>query len=325
MSFRHLDNPAGPDHRFNVGDDIQVQAAMQFTPHWDGLVPKPQLNSYSGPPAKMIMNGWFMHNPQQWPPSDQIDPLMISFHMNPAPAKAMLERGREFFRHNAPIGCRDHQTLALFQSAGIDAYYSGCLTLTLDRAAFVEDLDAPRRGILAVDLLYKLGPPSGRFGRWLTQLGLRANARDQRHRCVADLIERLVDPCDLTDVVHLRNSHPIDPDGPVQRHAIAQELLRRLASAKLVLTSRIHAALPCLAFGTPVIFVDGALDQPSERARLDGIVDLMPVLPVSADGRPDFVALSKSLAPERAAEREARLSQLRNDLTERCRAFCRVH
>ena len=40
-----------------------------------------------------------------------------------------------------------------------------------------------------------------------------------------------------------------------QRFDEAEKLLRRYAKAKLVITSRIHAALPCIALGTPVILV----------------------------------------------------------------------
>ncbi len=35
-----------------------------------------------------------------------------------------------------------------------------------------------------------------------------------------------------------------------------------------MITSRIHTALPCLAMGTPVIFVDAALERNTERARV---------------------------------------------------------
>lgn len=38
-----------------------------------------------------------------------------------------------------------------------------------------------------------------------------------------------------------------------ERFRRANELLTQYATARLVITSRIHAALPCLAFGTPVL------------------------------------------------------------------------
>lgn len=41
---------------------------------------------------------------------------------------------------------------------------------------------------------------------------------------------------------------------PLERLNIAQERLNLYKKAKLVVTSRLHCALPCIAFGTPVIF-----------------------------------------------------------------------
>lgn len=40
-----------------------------------------------------------------------------------------------------------------------------------------------------------------------------------------------------------------------ERFLRANELLRKYASAKYVITSRIHCALPCLGFQTPVIYI----------------------------------------------------------------------
>ncbi len=43
----------------------------------------------------------------------------------------MISGNSEFFKKYAPIGCRDNATRALFRQAGIDAYTSGCLSITL--------------------------------------------------------------------------------------------------------------------------------------------------------------------------------------------------
>ena len=57
----------------------------------------------------------------------------------------------------------------------------------------------------------------------------------------------------------------------VKRFKEAEELLRRYAQAKLVITSRLHCALPCLAFDTPVIFVNKNLEDP----RFAGLLEYM--------------------------------------------------
>lgn len=50
-----------------------------------------------------------------------------------------------------------------------------------------------------------------------------------------------------------------------ERFAIAENLLKKYATAKLVITSRIHCALPCLALGTPVILCVNNFDEKRYR------------------------------------------------------------
>src|SRR5690606_30999823 len=58
-----------------------------------------------------------------------------------------------------------------------------------------------------------------------------------------------------------------------EKFKMAETLLKKYAKAKLVITSRIHCALPCLAMGTPVIFVNG-FDSFVDSCRFDGILEL---------------------------------------------------
>src|SRR5690606_29754020 len=58
-----------------------------------------------------------------------------------------------------------------------------------------------------------------------------------------------------------------------QKFQMAEDLLNKYARAKMVITSRIHCALPCLALGTPVIFVNG-FDSFVDSCRFDGILEL---------------------------------------------------
>ncbi len=53
--------------------------------------------------------------------------------------------------------------------------------------------------------------------------------------------------------------------------------------AKLVITSRIHCALPCLAMGIPVIFVNG-FNSEVDTCRFDGIINLFNRVDVDKNG-----------------------------------------
>ena len=57
----------------------------------------------------------------------------------------------------------------------------------------------------------------------------------------------------------------------LERFQIAKELLDKYARAKLVVTTRLHGALPCLALHTPVIFISKSYDY----KRFPGLYDLL--------------------------------------------------
>ena len=63
----------------NIGDYVQALAARQYFPNIDILLDRDNdLASYQGEEVRMIMNGWFMDHPENFPPSHQIKPLLIS-------------------------------------------------------------------------------------------------------------------------------------------------------------------------------------------------------------------------------------------------------
>lgn len=89
-------------------------------------------------PIWIILNGWFMHhfdldssNPVMWPPSDCFRPIPVSFHCQNL---SILDNENSilYFKKYSPIGCRDYSTVKIFKDNGIPAYYSGCLTSTLE-------------------------------------------------------------------------------------------------------------------------------------------------------------------------------------------------
>lgn len=81
-----------------------------------------------------------MHCPEHWPPSLDLEPLVISFHLVPTVARRILSAPESinFFKRNEPIGCRDWGTVRILEKEGINAYFSGCLTLVLERSDFVK-------------------------------------------------------------------------------------------------------------------------------------------------------------------------------------------
>lgn len=127
----------------NIGDYVQAVASRQFCKPMDEYIEQEEANSYypkDKEPAKMIMNGWFQWRAENWPPSEYIEPLLISMHISPLRAQQLLTRdGIAFLKKYEPVGCRDYYTKKLLESVGVKAYFSACMTLTLGKTYHIKD------------------------------------------------------------------------------------------------------------------------------------------------------------------------------------------
>lgn len=257
---------------FNVGDNIQSLAAKQFLPQVDQYVNREKLGEYHGENIKMILNGWFTHNAANWIPSEQIKPLFVSFHINNTAAAAMLsDEGVTFLKKHQPIGCRDQFTADLLKGKGVEAYFSGCLTLTLDSYK----VDDSERGndIYIVDPLYgyttkrKVTRNYKTFLRSIQRGKIFEIGKRKKH------LKMIFDGDLLKSAIYINQEPPANTYSQKEKFEMAENLLHKYARAKLVITSRIHCALPCLALGTPVIFVNG-FETFVDSCRFEGIIDL---------------------------------------------------
>ena len=269
----------------NLGDYIQSIAAKQWIQTQEVLaLDREELHTYSGPKVNLIMNGWFMEDGSHWPPSSQIRPLFLSFHLNPTAQKAMLTpEGIAYFKKHQPIGCRDRHTERIMIDLGIQAYFSGCLTLGLNRSSFVS-LNKQRKGIVVISPLERLLPEKKDF-RWtkkkpflhvLIQL-LKYPIKQIKYK---QAIKRVHQFLEVQDEEVTWHSQLIDTENHSEEHRIqaAIKQLHILANAKLVITSRIHSALPAVAFETPVLFLSDGLEHPNQKSRLEGMETFFPIL-----------------------------------------------
>ncbi len=128
--------------------------------------------------------------------------------------KPTVRRHSEYLRRYAPIGARDVATAKFLESLGVAAELTHCLTLT-----FPTREKAPRDGkVYIVDGETISIPKSLRKG--------------------AVKITHLMPPLDYTVTLPM-----------------ADELLQLYRdTARLVITTRLHSALPCIAMGIPVVY-----------------------------------------------------------------------
>lgn len=278
---------------------------------------------YSEEKTKLIMNGWFQWRSENWPPSKCIEPLLISMHISPLKADSLLTpEGINFLKKYAPVGCRDYYTKSLLESKGIHAYFSACMTLTLGKKYavtkeahegvyivdpyfeipdIITEKDGKKifhignvmKGLSAIiahlpsvmqlgkDSFFKVYSPTGFLDRSKSKVRPYYKAA-----LFLKIYSKKFDRRMLMQAHYITHWIDVNMDGSVTNDDllnIAEDLVKKYASARLVITSRIHAALPCLGVGTPVIFIaneevvseNGSFNTPG---RLGGLVELFRVL-----------------------------------------------
>lgn len=177
-------------------------------------------------PGKFILNDRPINN--VIPFADDVYPIFISSVMlrNEAVAPALVE----YLKKHEPIGCRDEQARTMLRELGIRAYLMGCFTMCLPRRR-----KEPENGkVFFVDTSENLEP--------FIPEELKKDAVRISHAI----------PVTATEIT---------PEEDDRLNAIGAGLLKRYADeAKLVVTSRLHAAAPCLAMGIPVILASDNID-----------------------------------------------------------------
>lgn len=278
---------------FNIGDYIQSLAASQFFENKDFVhVNREHLNEYDGDDIKLIMNGWFMQEPQNWPPSSKIHPFFVSFHMNSlAKEKMMVEKSINYFKQHEPIGCRDFDTVSLLKSKGVEAYFSGCLTLTLGKSYkskltekkgvyFVDAHHVPSRKLLSILSIIVL-----LFKKY--NLISKLAKKNRGSTSIRNLLSfsffyasysKIFTDDVLKNAEYVQHEIPDSFDSDEKKFEYAESLLRKYSEAKYIVTSRIHCALPCLSMETPVLYVENINQSEASYCRLNGLRELLNVI-----------------------------------------------
>jgi len=228
---------------YNLGDDIQSIAAKNFLPKNSIAIDRERIGHFDhSSVVKTILSGWIMRItalPKKiWPPSLSIDPLLISIHFaDEFISHALSNKSIEYYKKHGPVGARDYYTLKNLQKKNIPSYFSGCLTLTLENSCKTRN-----------DIIY---------------------AVDISDACVNFIKSKTKSKVViLTHLVSANMSR--DPE---QRLKYAEEILEKYKRAKCVVTSRLHATMPCLAFQTPVLLIP-ATETDHFDHRFDGLKEL---------------------------------------------------
>lgn len=220
----------------NIGESIQF-LAMDNIFRQIGLSQKDiidisadEIMDYHGVPlllpAKFILNDRPINRILPFP--EGIQPIFMSSVMlrNEEIHPELID----YLKHHQPIGCRDEQARTMLRNFGIEAYLMGCFTI-----CFPKRKSTPSNGkVFLVD--------------------------------VSENLETFIPEHLKKDAIRISHAIPtrktiitIEEDNRLNR--LAAELLKRYEQeASLVITSRLHAAAPCIAMGIPVILASDNID-----------------------------------------------------------------
>lgn len=282
----------------NIGDYIQALAASQFLPTIDGFVNREELSQYDSEECIVIMNGWFMHFPNNWPPSKKIRPVFLSFHINiEASEKMLTDHGVTYLKENGPIGCRDRYTCSLLRQRGIESWFTGCLTLTLgnkytsvekkEKVYFVDPcIPISQNRVDSLVVLLRNPVLVYKISKMLYTPGKRNSFRNRIYKSsqfIRHYLKIFTKEClgNAIFITHENTKYFFMSDE--ERMNEAEKLIKLYSHAIFVVTGRLHCALPCLGLQTPVYFTQRVSCNEKSDCRFDGLIELFNKMTVSSN------------------------------------------
>jgi len=217
----------------NIGDDVQSLALAQrhLLGEPDLWMDRDRFGDYAeAGPVHLVANGFFLCPRRDgggldFPPPPNVRVTYVALCASNVPD---TPAARAHFAVSGPIGCRDEHTLRWCQRHGYEPYFASCPSCLLERDFDAVGGDAPAYDpagpIVLVDVDPRRLPPFGRSGRPFL--------------CLTNRVR------------------PGDYAGAAQRFAALRSRLRVLRGAALVITNRLHVAMPCLGLGVPVVMVE---------------------------------------------------------------------
>lgn len=194
-------------------------------------IDKAQIREYKGETLLLPMQGWFgyIKGMDIFPMSSDIKPVFLGYHC--VDRKNYRKECIENYKTFSPVGCRDQGTYCIMKKHGINAYLTGCLTITLP-----ERKEVPQK-----THVFLVDAPNG-IEKYMPK----------------ELSENI---SYITQEIPFISKNSSDKENE-RVWNIAQNLLERYKTeATLVVTSRLHCAGPCLGMGIPVILARNYFDE----------------------------------------------------------------
>ena len=229
----------------NIGDQVQNIAAAHFLPYINKLLPRDKKINVNET-TTVIMNAFWSEESWLLSSRPKLCPIQVSMHLAYTMSKQFeneIKSHKDSFLPHGVVGARDTNTQRFLNDLGIPAKMTGCLTLFFQNPF----ANMPRLN-----------------STYLVDVG-----RETMKLLPSHVLHK------STEITH---EIPMKKVSGISRYLYAYKLIERYARAKLVITTRIHCALPCVALGTPVIFLNLKnlynADANHESPRVSGLTSL---------------------------------------------------
>ena len=214
---------------YNLGDSIQTLAVLNLYKKMGinnddvVFVGMNHLKDYDGEYVLLPIIGVPIMGEYAPPYSDRIVPVFLSSHFA---YDDLDDEQIQYLKTYAPVGCRDEYSLNTMRMYNIPSYLSGCITVL-----FENDFEYKRNNkIYAIDLPeYIKNEVSEKF---------------KGKEVIFD-----------TQLLPFFHEGKMNMEDAMKFLEIAKNRLREYANSDLVITSRLHALVPSMALGAPVIGV----------------------------------------------------------------------
>jgi hypothetical protein len=158
----------GPDELVGLLEDLRARTRPELARHGtetdlEVMTVHRDASMYEQVPEDswVLCFGWYMHAlfsmRHGFPLHRNLRPIFISFHCNKR--DLLTPDAVAYLKRYGPVGCRDWTTVYLLKSIGVPAFFSGCVTTTINTV--FEDLDAAPPADAPVGYVDALEAPAG--------------------------------------------------------------------------------------------------------------------------------------------------------------------
>lgn len=242
----------------NLGDNLQLMAIdnlyEQFGVEKKDVirVPYEKLNTWKSATGERVLlpiNFPFLEYPDEGRLSnffsDDIEPIFLGLtYIKPY----LDEKEVDYFKKHEPIGCRDEYTFQTMQKYGIQSWLNGCMTLTYFQKREVRDT---QNQIFLVDVDEEI---ENKLPQYITSKAIRISQNVNRKSIKGEI-----------------------------NLFVNNRFAEYSRNAKLVITSKLHCAVPCISIGIPVVLL-------MERVsfRFSWLEKLIPIYTIEDIGKIDW-------------------------------------